>query len=145
MKKVEVYISINTTPEKVIDAFTEPEMLKAWWQVEKTLIDKKLKGLYILTWALTDKGIGYVSSGSIKEYIRTEKLVIENFAYLNYEKPFLGPMSLTVTAISKNDTCEVYLCQDGYQAGPDWDWYYEAVKDAWPKVMQMLKDYLEKK
>ncbi len=27
--------------------------------------------------------------------------------------------------------------------GEHWDWYYEVVKDAWPKVLITLKQYLE--
>jgi uncharacterized protein YndB with AHSA1/START domain len=40
MRKVEVKINIRTSPEKVIAAFTNPDMLKEWWFVEKTLIEK---------------------------------------------------------------------------------------------------------
>lgn len=41
MRKVEVKINIRTSPEKVIAAFTNPDMLKEWWFVEKTIIEKK--------------------------------------------------------------------------------------------------------
>lgn len=53
-------------------------------------------------------------------------------------------MSLTVRAEQQGDLTEVHLCQDGYQYGEDWDWYYEAVKEAWPAVMKSFKAYLEK-
>jgi uncharacterized protein YndB with AHSA1/START domain len=79
MRKVEVKINIRTSPEKVIAAFTNPDMLKEWWFVEKTLIEKKSGGLYTLTWNVTDKGFGYVSTGIIKSYITDKELVIENF------------------------------------------------------------------
>jgi hypothetical protein len=51
---------------------------------------------------------------------------------------------LTVSAKQKWNSAELTLCQDGYQNGVDWDWYYEAVKLAWPSVAQNLKKYLEK-
>lgn len=60
MKKVEVNLSINTTPEKVIQAFTDPNQLGEWWGVEKSLIQKKIGGLYTLAWSITEKGMGYV-------------------------------------------------------------------------------------
>lgn len=143
MKKVEVTITIQTSPEKIIAAFTEPEMLKDWWKVERTLIDKKLGGPYILAWNISKQGFGFVSSGIIKEYQPARLLVVDNFVYLNPEKSFLGPMSLTVSAKKKVDKTEMYLCQDGYQSSTDWDWYFESVKQAWPEVVKMLKDYLE--
>ena len=143
MKKVEVNIEINTKPEKVIKAFTDLKMLNEWWGVEKSLIEKKIGGLYTIAWGVTEKGMGYVSTGIIRKYDANRELEIDNFAYLNPEKPFLGPMSLTVRAIEKNGVSGVYLCQDGYQEGENWDWYYNAVKDAWPNVMKEFKKYLE--
>ena len=144
MRRVEVTISIQTSSEKIIAAFTEPEMLKDWWAVERMLIEKKPGGLYTLAWNISEKGFGFVSSGIIKEYQVDSLLVIENFIYLNPEKTFLGPMTLTVSAKQKGNSAELTLCQDGYQIGADWDWYYEAVKLAWPSVAQNLKKYLEK-
>ncbi|HKI79483.1 MAG TPA: SRPBCC family protein [Ignavibacteriaceae bacterium] len=143
MKKVEVTTKIQTTPEQVLNSFTNPEMLKDWWDVERSLIDKRSGGLYTLSWNISEKGIGYVSSGIIRNYVKDKELIIDNLVYLNPEKPFLGPMSLTIKAIKKDNLTEVYLCQDGYQAGKDWNWYYEAVKKAWPQVLQELKKYLE--
>ncbi|HNT20823.1 MAG TPA: hypothetical protein PKL70_10385 [Saprospiraceae bacterium] len=53
-------------------------------------------------------------------------------------------MSLTMRAKDLGGTTELYLCQDGYRDGEDWDWYYQAVREAWPKVLVTLKQYLEK-
>lgn len=144
MRKVEVIIDIEATPEKIISAFTDYDMLNDWWGVERNLIDKKAGGLYTLAWNISDKGFGYVSTGIIRDYQPGKILVIDNFVYLNPDRPFLGPMKLTIRVKGKGELTELYLCQDGYQSGPDWDRYYEAVKDAWPKALQGLKDYLEK-
>ncbi|HTE25714.1 SRPBCC family protein [Flavitalea sp.] len=145
MRKVEEMINIRTEPEIIISAFTEPEMLLDWWGVQRTLIDKRPGGVYTLAWNISDKGFGFLSTGFIKEYQPGKLLVVDNFVYCNPEKPFLGPMSLTIHARKKNDgISELFLCQDGYQQGPDWDWYYEVVKQAWPEVVNTLKEYLEK-
>jgi len=53
-------------------------------------------------------------------------------------------MSLSIFAKPKDGSTELYICQDGYQKGGDWDWYYEAVVQAWPKALEIIKDYLEK-
>lgn len=144
MKKVEVTIDINSEQKTIISAFTDTDKLRDWWNVEQTLINKKVGGLYTLTWNISDKGFGYVSTGTIKEYHPDKILVVENLVYLSPNKPFLGPMTLTIKTKEKDDIAELYLCQDGYQSGADWDWYYEAVKQAWPVVLQTLKSYLEK-
>lgn len=144
MKKVEVSIDIDSSPEKVIQAFMDDNMLCDWWGVERALIEKHIGGIYTLAWNISEKGFGYVSSGIIKSYDPAGLLEIGNFIYLNPERPILGPMTLTVRAEEKNGKTQVRLCQDGYQDGPDWDWYYEAVKQAWPAVIKLLKAFLEK-
>jgi uncharacterized protein YndB with AHSA1/START domain len=144
MRKVEVRIRIKTTPVNVIKAFTDHKMLSDWWNVERSLINKKKGGLYIIAWNVSDTGFGYISTGIIEKYDPEKKLIITDLVYLNPDKPFLGPMKLTVEATEKNGMTDVYLCQDGYQNGKDWNWYYKAVKQAWPDVMQAFKKYLEK-
>jgi uncharacterized protein YndB with AHSA1/START domain len=102
MKKVEVTISVETSPQNVISAFTDPRKLGKWWQVEKTLIEPKTGGVYTLASAVSEKGMRYVSAGIIKTYLPDHELMVENFVYLNPDKPFLGPMSLTVRATEKD-------------------------------------------
>ncbi len=143
-KKVALTIKINVTSDRVIAAFTNPEMLKGWWGVERSLIELKPGGNYTLAWDITEKGFGYVSSGIVKEYIPVQLLEIEKFVYLNPDKAILGPMKLMIKASENNGISDVYICQDGYQTGGDWDWYYDAVKNAWPQAAEILKNYLEK-
>lgn len=144
MRKVEVTTDIDTTPATVITAFTDTTMLREWWGVERVLIDKRPGGLYTLAWNINERGFGFVSTGIIKEYKQDSTLIVDDFVYMNPDKPFLGPMTLTIRARGNGGTTELYLCQDGYQLGTDWDWYYDAVKQAWPAAVQTLKDYLEK-
>ena len=144
MKKVEATIQINVPPQKVIQAFVNAEMLRGWWSVERALVQPKVGGLYTLAWGVTEKGFAYVTTGSIQSYKPDSELVIGNLVYMNPERMLFGPMSLTVKAAPSGSGTELYLCQDGYQQGADWDWYYEAVKSAWPAVLKTLKEYLEK-
>jgi uncharacterized protein YndB with AHSA1/START domain len=144
MKKVEVTIDINVSPDIVMSAFTDIGMLKGWWDVERALIGKSPGGAYILTWNVSIAGFGFVSTGIIREYNSMSTLVIDNYTYLNPTKSILGPMTLTIKVQKKDDKLStLYLCQDGYQQGGDWDWYYEAVTHAWPIVVKRLKSYLE--
>jgi len=143
MRKVEVAIDIATQPEEVIKAFVEDDMLRDWWKTERTFIEKKVGGVYTLTWNISEHGFGYVSTGIISQYVPNSTLVIENLVYLNPSKPLLGPMTLTILATEESGQTTLYLSQDGYRDGADWDWYYEAVNQAWPEVVQTLKEYLE--
>lgn len=144
MKKVEDTITINTKSVNIISAFTDQQHLKAWWNVERSFIDTKPGGLYTLLCNISEKGIGYISTGILIEYDKNKILYIENFVYLNPAKPVFGPMELLIKAEEKYNQTELYLCQSGYQTGNDWDWYYEAVKQAWPNALKTLKQYIEK-
>ncbi len=144
MRQVETTIDIQCPAPDVIRAFMEQSQLKEWWQVENSFIEPQTGGLYTLLWNISATGFGYVSSGLIQDYDPQGLLSLHKMIYLNPEKQPLGPMQLLVRATPHDqDSCSLYLCQSGYQQGGDWDWYYQAVKEAWPKMAGVLKDYLE--
>ena len=143
MRKVEVVLTIQSSAEAVIEAFLDGEQLKKWWGVERALLERRNGGIYAVAWQISANGFGYVSTGTVKEYDPAGLLILDNFMYLNPGRPFLGPMRLTVRAEAGHSGTTCYLCQEGYGEGPDWDWYYDAVKEAWPVVMQALKKFLE--
>jgi uncharacterized protein YndB with AHSA1/START domain len=145
MKFVDCAIEINTSPEKIIQSFTHEQMLKGWWGVEKTFIDLKPGGIYTLAWFVSENGIKYISTGVIKEYIPGVKLHVGDYMYLSTERPFLGPLNLIVEASPTASGAILHLQQGTYPESSDehWDWYYEVVNEAWPKVLETLKKYLE--
>ena len=145
MRKVEATIDIAAPPDTVTRAFMDEQMLRDWWQAERTLIEPRPGGLYTLVWNIAPTGFGFVSSGLIKTYEPGSTLQIDKLVYLNPQYPPLGPMTMTIQATDKGDATTLYLCQEGYGEGPACDWYYEAVKSAWPQVLQTLKAYLENK
>lgn len=144
MKKVEASIKIRQQASTVFNAFVEPAMLKGWWGVERCLIEKKQGGLYSLAWDITEKGFHYISSGVITVFIPGKELLVDHFVYFNPERSILGPTYLGIRMLENNGITELMLTQGNYQQDKDWDWYYQAVKDAWPKVLEALKNYLEK-
>ena len=144
MRKVEASIEIHQPASIVFDAFIDPVMLKEWWGVQKCLIEKKQGGLYSLTWDITDKGFHYISTGVITVFIPGKELLIDHFIYFNPEKSILGPTYLAIKLKESNGISNLLLTQGNYQNGEDWEWYYNAVTDAWPKVLEALKNYLEK-
>lgn len=119
------------------------DMLNGWWGVEKALVEKREGGVYALVWDISESGFRYVATGIIKSYKADAILEIENYTYLNLNMPIMGPMGLIIEAIVKNNQTELTITQTGYQSGGDWDWYYDAVKQAWPDVLASLKEYLE--
>lgn len=143
MRLVAASIDIEAKPDKILQAFLRQEHLHKWWGVSRSLIEPKAGGLYTLAWEISDQGIKYVSSGIIAELIPSEYLMVRNFVYLNAEKQILGPMELEVDLlVTDQNTTKVGVVQSGYQYGGDWDWYYNAVVQAWPQTLELLKNYL---
>jgi hypothetical protein len=101
--------------------------------------------VYSLAWNVNKQGFQYISTGIITVFNPSKELLIDHFVYFNPEKQILGPTYLAIKFEENNSSTRIRLVQGGYQHGSDWDWFYEAVKDAWPKVLGDLKKYLEGK
>src|SRR5688572_25945522 len=144
MRKVETAIEIKRPAQDVFNAFTEPILLKGWWGVERCLVEKKQGGIYSLAWGISEKGFHYISTGIITVYQPARELLVDHFIYFNPEKEILGPTWLGIKFEEGHDSTLVKLTQGGYQDGGDWDWFFAAVKDAWPKALETLKQYLER-
>jgi uncharacterized protein YndB with AHSA1/START domain len=143
MRNVETSILINVTPAEVIDAFLEEKHLKVWWGVQRSLVEKKVNGSWAVAWEISEAGIKYISSGVITSYDPSAHLSISNLVYFNPERQILGPMKLELMADQVGSQTKLELTQSGYQQGGDWDWYYEAVVNAWPVALEWLKKYME--
>jgi uncharacterized protein YndB with AHSA1/START domain len=143
MRSVEALVIIRAKPIEVINAFVDHEHLKAWWGVERSLVEARPGGVWALAWEISEAGMKYVSSGTLHDYEAGEYLRIDNLVYLNPERQILGPLTLEIFADEIRDGTKVRVIQSGYQSGNDWDWYYDAVVQAWPYALELLKKYLE--
>lgn len=144
MRHVEATILIQAPTDRVLDAFLELSMLQDWWGVERALVEKREGGVYTLAWQTSEAGFHYVSTGIIERYVPGRELHIGHLVYLNPERPLLGPMDFWVRTEEVDGGTQLTIRQDGYGHGPDWDWYYNVVREAWPGVLQVVKVYLEK-
>jgi uncharacterized protein YndB with AHSA1/START domain len=143
MRSVEALAIIKAKPIDVTNAFLEQNHLQAWWGVSRSLVEAKTGGVWTTAWEITDAGMKYVSSGTIHDYEPGEYLRVDNLVYLNPERQILGPMTLEIFVDELRDGIKVRIIQSGYQSGEDWDWYYDAVVQAWPYALDLLKKYLE--
>lgn len=144
MRKVEAILEINCSAEKIFNAFIQPDLLKRWWKVDRSLVEPKQGGVYSLAWNISKEGFQYISTGVITVFNPGKELMIDHFVYFNPERPILGPTFLSVKLEDNGLSTKLKLIQGGYQNGEEWDWFYNAVKDAWPKVLLDLKLFLEK-
>jgi uncharacterized protein YndB with AHSA1/START domain len=144
MRFIESSVVIAKPAELVLNAFTDINHLKNWWGVERSFIELKRGGLYSLVWKITGDAMGFVTTGIVSEYLPACQLKIESLVYFNPQRPILGPRELIVLTTPEEIGTTLTIVQSGYKSGPDWDWYYNVVKEAWPTVALKIKDYLEK-
>jgi hypothetical protein len=100
--------------------------------------------VWALAWERSDQGFRYVETGRIAVIKPGRRLVISGLTYFSPDHAVLGPMSLSVDVTPDSEASVLTIRQDGYQDGPDWDWYYESVRSAWPEVAKLIKNFLEK-
>lgn len=144
MRSVHAEASIASDPNEIIRAFMEQPHLQGWWGVARSLVEPKAGGIYTLAWEISDTGIKYISSGTIEKIVPHECLRIHKMVYLNPGREILGPMELEVQVARTDEShTRVDVVQSGYQYGGDWDWYHDAVVQAWPFALNLLKKYLE--
>jgi uncharacterized protein YndB with AHSA1/START domain len=142
MRSVSSQLEIEVSPETVFGAFTELKHLRRWWDVERSLIETRVGGVYALAWQIVPAGFEHISSGIIKTFEMGGCLEIVNLTYFNPARAILGPMRLEINLQKIENGTKLFLCQDGFLDGDDWDWYYETVTDNWPKALEKLKNYL---
>ena len=143
MRKLDFKIDIHAEPQIVLRAFIDESMLRNWWNVERSLIQPRNNGLYILAWKISESGFGYITSGRINTYNPGSLLLIDKVCYMNPERPLLGPMRIRIRVKPSQGMTRLMIRQSGYGKGMDWDWYFLAVKEAWPAVLVQLKGLLE--
>ena len=143
MKRVEATVDLALSPKDVLDIFIKEEHLRAWWGVDRSLIDLRQGGTYSLVWQSKENCFDYATTGVISDYLPACQLHIENMIYINPIRKILGPMELFVMVTPEDNFTQLTVIQTGYQSGPDWDWYYEAVKKAWPAALHQAKHYLD--
>lgn len=143
MKMVEHSIEIATNPSQVIKAFTEPELLREWWGVERALVEKRPGGLYSLVWGIRDGGMGMVTTGIVQQCEPNGLLEVSDIVHFNHARAILGSMNLRVIAKIKDGKTLLNINQGGILEGPDWDSYREELKSSWPLAVAKLKEFLE--
>ena len=142
-RRVTRSVQIQASPERVLRAFLEPEQMKKWWGVARSLVEERKGGVWALAWGDSEQGYKSVVSGVLKSFQPPKRIRIEPLVYFNPERPVLGPMRLSISVREKAEGTRLSVRQDGYGEGADWDWYYEAVRKGWKETLGNLKLFLE--
>lgn len=133
MREVQAEIVIAATPESTLEAFVSVPAMCQWWGAARGIVEKSPGGVWALVWAVSEAGSRYAMTGMVKAFRPGQLLYLEKVLYFSPERPILGPMEITVRVERGEGGTRLLARQTGYGDGPDWDWYYEAVLEAWPR------------
>jgi hypothetical protein len=140
MRSVRAEVSIRATGKDALDGFLHVEWMKAWWGVNRGLVDPRKGGVWAATW---DSEGQAVWTGRIKTINRREGFALDNVLYFDRRRPIFGPMTLAFAVREGAGRSRLRVVQDGYGEGPDWDWYYNLVATNWPLALEKLRVFLE--
>ena len=136
-------IRINSSAELILQAFIDPVQLKQWWGVQKSYIQPKAGGTYVLIWLHSDEGIKFIQTSKIGLINKRSQLQLEDVLFINSEKGIFGPYSIKIEVQSLSNHSIVTITQNGFEKRMDDDWYFELMSKSWPEVLLFLKQHLE--
>jgi uncharacterized protein YndB with AHSA1/START domain len=135
----------------VMQAFFDPDALRAWWQVSHSVTSPRTLGPYAIEWPPTDfrdevlGRLGGVFRGTVVECRPGEGFLVADALWLPPDGEPIGPMALRVALQPEGSgSTRVRVTQTGYDDSPRWQRYYEVIGFGWQRALASLKTLLEK-
>jgi uncharacterized protein YndB with AHSA1/START domain len=141
---------INAPPAAVLDAFFDPEALKAWWQVNRSLCVPRPLGSYAVEWATTEwrdellGRLGGALHATVIDFKPGREFFLADAYWLPPDGPPIGPMALEATCSIQRDGTLLHVRQSGWDStSPRWSRYYDIISTGWMLALETLKTHLE--
>src|SRR5262245_54482489 len=147
---VEQTITIQASPERVLNAFFDPYDLTKWWQVVRSVTVPRPLGTYAVEWPSTgyrDDQLGRLGGafhGTVMEFQTGAEFFVADAFWSPPEGEPIGPMAFEVRCSPAADggtTLTVRQSADDENAR--WRRYFEVVASGWQRALSDLKRYLE--
>ena len=151
----ELHVStvIDAPPQRILNAFFDPQALRAWWEVAHAVTAPRVLGPYAVAWETTDfrdavlGRLGGVFRGTVMQYQADRGFFVADVFWLPPDGEPIGPMAFEVlcTPAASNGAgaTEVRVSQRGYEESERWRRYYEVVTLGWTSALSSLKALLE--
>jgi uncharacterized protein YndB with AHSA1/START domain len=125
---------IRTTapPERVWEAWTDPEKLAQWF-VDRAKGEVKQGSTY--TWFFDD--FGYEIPYPVVEVVPGERFALAG------QLPGRPPFRLEISIAKEGGRTRVTLINSGFLEGSEWDEEYEGILSGWTNALAVLKHYVE--
>lgn len=148
-ERFEQGLFISAPPVEVFQCFFNPEALRAWWHVVRSVTTPVPLGVYAIEWATTPYRddvlgpLGGVFHGTVVDVRLGQEFLVAECWWIPPEGQPLGPMALHVHCRAEGDGCRLRVRQDGYEPSPRWRRYYAVISRGWQISLAALKRYAE--
>lgn len=142
-------IVIRASPERVLEAFFDPDALAAWWLTRRSVTTPRPLGVYAVEWPPTAESdpvlgrLGGVFYGIVMEHRPGRELFVADAWWIPPDTDPLGPMALQVECSREDDACRLRVRQSGFEDTARFRRYYAVIERGWHISMAGLKAHLE--
>lgn len=144
-RTIEKEIVIDASPERVFDAFTQPDLLEKWFVSEAT-VDLQLGGSWRFTWEPEERiGGEYVVIDRPHRLVWTwnEWWLDERGEPRGDEGAERVMTTCEVVFEPEGDGTRIRLIHTGYPQTPDWDDSYNGTDSGWDEELEHLRAWIE--
>ena len=143
-RTVEATVEVEAAPEAVIDAFLDPNGLSGWWLVSRSLVERRVGGVWSISWDDWGEEKTQHAWTGVIETLTPTRVVIARLVMNEPDRPLFGPLTLEIAAESIPGGSRVTVRHGGYRSGKDWDWMHDTVVLGWDHVLGDLQAWFAK-
>lgn len=143
-RTVEASIEIAGSPSAAIDAFLTDEGLSGWWAVSRSLVERRVGGVWSISWDDWGEEKTQHAWTGVIETLTPTRVVIGHLVMNEPNRPLFGPLTLEIRATPSGEGSRVTVYHGGYRRGDDWDWMHDTVIAGWDHVLGDLRAWFER-
>ena len=142
-------LTIDASPEAVLEAFFDHEALAVWWRVTRSLCVPRPLGSYALEWMPSDwrdevlGRLGGAFRGTVMEFTHGREFFVADAYWLPPDGDPLGPMALEATCTPHGAGTLLQVRQSGWDESRRWSRYYEVLSSGFTRSLEELRKHLE--
>lgn len=153
---VDLSVVIDAPAAKILNAFFQPDALRAWWQVARSFTVGRPLGPYVVHWPITEFSddmlgrLGGTFWGTIVEITPDKGFFVGNAYWLAPDGEPIGPMAFEVACqpaepgSGPEGPTRLRVMQRGFEEGPRWRRYYEVIEPGYEHALTVLKSLLDR-
>src|ERR671911_304349 len=144
-------IRIRSSPEKVLNAFFDPDALSKWWEVTRSVTLARPLGPFAVEWPPTDftdevlGKLGGTLHGTVMDVRPGVSFFVADVYYQPPNGHTIGPMALNVEArpLDGGRSTELAVQLSADDQGPLSQRYFALMGDGWERALAGLQVHLE--